>query len=59
MVLYNVPRNSRIRYDGEEYAFYHVDGMYSVCMKDGKFDTLPAWAEVEVIGPLDDMESTA
>ena len=29
--LYNVPNKSKILFDGQEYFFDHIDGMYSYC----------------------------
>lgn len=57
MKLYEAPRNSRIKYCYENYEyhldFYHVDGMYSLCMDDnGQTVHLSASADVEVLHPL-------
>jgi hypothetical protein len=32
--LYNIPRYSRIRVEGEELNFFYIDGMYSYCEND-------------------------
>jgi hypothetical protein len=47
--LYKVPQNIRILFEGEEYFFHHVDGMYSYCTQGDEVVHLQAWAEVEVI----------
>jgi hypothetical protein len=51
--LYNVPRNSKVRYIHEnmEYLidFKHIDGMYSLSYLDGKPIHLAAWEEVEIV----------
>lgn len=49
MKLYEVPRNTRILFEGEEYLFYRLDGMYSYCTKGEEVVHLVAWAEVEII----------
>lgn len=50
MKLYDVPRNTRIKWQGEELMFKHIDGMYSYCeSKDGNIWHVPAWEEVEVL----------
>lgn len=64
MKLFEVPKNTRVRVIdnpntppdgkyglvGNEYFFYHVDGMYSFCT-DHKGDPvhLAAWTEVEIV----------
>ena len=41
---------------GDEFTFYHVDGMYSYCKdNDGNIVHLQAWAEVEVVDKGDSM----
>ena len=52
--LYEVPRNSRIRFTDEgettELNFSHIDGMYSYNTDDkGNVWHLAAWTEVEVV----------
>ena len=49
--LYDVPRNSRIKFeDGTELNFHHVDGAYSYCtLDDGTVVHLAAWEDVEVL----------
>jgi len=50
MKLYDVPRKTKIKFEGEALYFYHTDGMYSYCQdKDGNVVHLVAWAEVEII----------
>lgn len=50
MKLYEVPRNSKIVFDGEEFFFHHIDGMYSFCTdKDNNIVHLAAWTDVEVL----------
>jgi hypothetical protein len=51
MKLYEVPRNSRIRFaDGSELNFDHIDGMYSYCTDDeGHVFHISAFAEVEIV----------
>jgi hypothetical protein len=50
MKLYEVPRNTRIKFQEYEFNFHHVDGMYSYCTDDeGNVIHLSASAEVEVI----------
>jgi hypothetical protein len=48
--LYNIPRYSRIKVEGEELNFYYVDGMYSYCENDrGREIHILATTEVEFI----------
>lgn len=48
--LFKVPRNSRIKVNGIELSFHHIDGMYSLCSDDkGNYIHLAAWTEVEVL----------
>lgn len=54
MKLYEVPRNSRIKFTHEtqEYIldFHHLDGMYSYCTDlDGNVVHLGASTEVEIV----------
>lgn len=50
MKLYEVPRNTKVKFEGEIYKFHHIDGMYSYCHdKNGNVVHLVAWAEVEII----------
>ncbi len=47
--LYDVPRNTRVRVDGEVVNFHHIDGMYSYCTTNsGDVVHLAAWTDVEV-----------
>lgn len=50
MKLYEVPKNSLIKFEDELYRFIHLDGAYSLCT-DGQGNTvhLAAWSEVEVL----------
>lgn len=49
--LYQVPRNSRIKVNGMELNFHHIDGMYSLCSDDhNNYINLAAWTEVEDLG---------
>jgi len=48
MKLHEVPRGTPIIVNGEELFFDHLDGMYSVCLKDGKIVHLAAWTEVKI-----------
>lgn len=58
MKLYDVPRYSRVKIEGlekndkpvNEFSFYYVDGMYSVCKDDdGEAFHLMADTEVELV----------
>lgn len=50
MKLYEVPRETRIRLDGEEINFHHIDGAYSYCTDDeGTVVHLAAWTEVTIV----------
>ena len=50
MKLYDVPRNTRIKVDGQELLFHRIDGMYSVCTdSNGCIHHPAAWTEVEVL----------
>lgn len=50
MILWEVPRNSRVRVDGIEFNFHHIDGAYSYCtLDDGTVCHLAAWTDVEVV----------
>ena len=63
MKLFEVPRGSKIRVLGDILTaigspeikeddiltFYELDGMYSICYKDGGRVYLAGWTEVEVI----------
>ncbi len=50
MKLYDVPRNSRIKIEGQELNFRSIDGMYSYCTTDSdEVVHLAAWTEVELI----------
>jgi len=50
MKLYDVPRNSKIKLeDGTVLDFRHIDGMYSLCYRDGYPVHPAAWTEVEVV----------
>lgn len=50
MKLYDVPRNTRIKVDGQELLFHRIDGMYSLCTDEKGFMYHPAaWADVEVL----------
>lgn len=62
MMLYEVPRNTRIRLvnalgpDGKniELHFHHIDGMYSFCTnEDGGVIHINACAEVEIVSSED------
>ena len=45
--LWEVPRYSRVRIDGVEFEFDHIDGMYSYCLTmANEVVHLQAWAEV-------------
>jgi hypothetical protein len=49
MKLYEVPRKSYIRLDGDTFFFDHVNGIYSYCLDmKGNVVHLVAWAEVEL-----------
>jgi hypothetical protein len=50
MKLYEVPRNSWVKFNDELYLFHKIDGMYSVCYRQGQVVHLAAWSEVEFIG---------
>ena len=50
MKLYEVSRNSRIKFQEQELNFHRIDGMYSYCTTDsGEVVHPAAWTEVEVI----------
>ena len=53
MKLYEVPRNSWIKFDSDLYLFHKIDGMYSVCYYQGQIVHLSASAEVEFIGEFE------
>ena len=53
MKLYEVPRNSWIRFEGELYLFHKIDGMYSVCYCQGYIVHISANAEVEFVGEFE------
>jgi hypothetical protein len=53
MKLYEVPRHSWIKFNGELYLFHHIDGMYSVCVSRGQVVHIAAWNEVELIGEFE------
>ena len=50
MKLYNVPRNTWILLDGVRLFFHRLDGMYSVCFKEGHLIHIAANADVEIEG---------
>ena len=54
--LYNVDRNSWIRFEGELMLFNKLDGMYSICMYNGKVIHLSASADVEYVGEYEGFE---
>jgi hypothetical protein len=56
MKLYEVPRNSWIKFEGELYLFHKIDGMYSVCYCQGQVVHLAAWREVEFVGEHEGFE---
>jgi hypothetical protein len=61
MKLYDVPRNTKIQLDGEEYNFVHIDGAYSYCIdSQGNIVHLAAWTEVEPVmkGTKNETENT-
>lgn len=48
--LWEVPRYSRVRIDGVEFEFDHIDGAYSYCtLDDGTVCHLACWSDVEVV----------
>jgi len=50
MKLYDVPRNSRIRFGDAQLLFHYIDGMYSLCTEKEGNDVHPAaWTEVEIV----------
>ena len=51
MELYNVPKDTRVRFtNGYEVMFHHIDGMYSYCTTDeGNVVHPSAWSEVEIV----------
>ena len=54
MKLYNVPKNTKIRIQGDEgneiFTFHHIDGMYSYCTDSEKNVVhLQAWSDVEIV----------
>jgi hypothetical protein len=53
MKLYEVPRNSWIKFEDALYLFHKIDGMYSVCSHQGQIVHLAAWCEVEFIGEFE------
>ena len=53
MKLYNVPRYSWIRFNGELYLFYRIDGMFSLCAHQGRTVDLSASADVEFVGEFE------
>lgn len=56
MKLYEVPRNSWIKFEGELYLFHRIDGMYSVCSHQGCTAHLSASADVEFVGEFEGFE---
>lgn len=50
MKLYEVPRDSKIKVDGQVLDFSRVDGMYSLCFdSEGHPVHIAAWTEVEIV----------
>ena len=48
MKLYEVKRNTYIRFKGERLFFVQIDGMYSICKDEkGNFVHIAAYSEVE------------
>lgn len=55
--LYEVDRNSFIRFEGELMLFNKIDGMYSICTCKGYVVHLSASAEVEYVGDFEGFEN--
>lgn len=53
MKLYEVPRNTYVRFEDRTYLFDRVDGMYSYCVDviSKEVMHLAAWTEVEIVEP--------
>ena len=48
--LYELPRGSKFRLNGEEFTLNNIDGMYSnVVDADGNVCHFAAWTDVEVV----------